>query len=1285
MSFITRQARRIFVPVVAASALGATMFVTGGVASAVTQNGYAFNDAWTLGTLANTANTPTAYATQATNRATTQIPLSTGTVGLTATFTPGSGEVAGTNFLSAGTNQGAYAAADTMLTGRPAPASLPALGVVTNASRCAGALGSAAHQNFSGICEGVGEITFTFDRPVTNPLLDLTGVGGWGGFRHLDGWAKGSYSSTIWNITTPGVTFTDLSSGATTLEIAEAGKQVKVSANNAMPRCDDEGKQPVVQESPEARFPKAKAAGCGTVVLDGTFTTVTFRLDAWVTPASEFTAAASDTGPWFFLNEDGTETKDGINGYNMVFGEKLRGADRRDVSLNDLQRVSVRLPEPAALGNLAFFDADGDGTYGTGDSPLAGVQVGLEQLIDGVWVPATDVSGETVAPVTTTDTGLYRFTNLVPGRDYRVTFAAPTGYGYTTVGSSDVQTATNAVDDDSNAIATTGNQAHSPTVVLAPGATNNTIDAGLVLLPAAVGDRVWLDLDRDGIQDAGEPGVEGVTVRLLDEAGNVVDTTTTDSSGNYRFDGVSPGTYTVQFDHSTATTAGIAGYSPVDRGGDDALDSDATPYPSAPTYAETPAFTLAPGQENLTLDAGLVLQTASVGDRVWLDRDRDGVQDAGEPGVAGVTVQLLDADGNVVGTTTTDGNGNYLFTGLEPGSYSVRFDHSTATTAGIAGYAPGGAGTDPLVDSDVTTTSGTTGTTAAFTLAPGDAKRDVDAGVVLQTASVGDRVWLDRDRDGIQDAGEPGVAGVTVQLLDGDGNVVATRVTDSNGNYLFTGLEPGSYSVRFDHSTATTAGIAGYAPGGAGTDPLVDSDVATTSGTTGTTAAFTLAPGDAKRDVDAGVVLQTASIGDRVWLDRDRDGVQDAGEPGVAGVTVQLLDADGNVVGTTTTDGSGNYLFTGLEPGSYSVRFDHSTATTAGIAGYAPGGAGTDPLVDSDVATTSGTTGTTAAFTLAPGDAKRDVDAGVVLQTASIGDRVWLDRDRDGIQDDGEPGVAGVTVQLLDGDGNVVATRVTDSNGNYLFDDIEPGTYTVRFDHSTSSITGIRGWSPTGAGTADTDSDASPTGVTGPITVAAGDAIRNVDAGITLLLGSVSGRIYEDVDEGYGYDDGEAPFAGLTIQLIDKDGNVVAETTTGADGTYRFDDVEPGDYTIKIVDPPAGRVFETPGPVTVVAGEESVNHNSGFHVVIPVVTVPPTTSTVPSTTSTVPATTPTTSTPGQVSGNGSTSRPANSTPSSVATRALARTGAETRSLAVIGGLMTVIGGAVVIVTRRRAL
>jgi protocatechuate 3,4-dioxygenase beta subunit len=405
----------------------------------------------------------------------------------------------------------------------------------------------------------------------------------------------------------------------------------------------------------------------------------------------------------------------------------------------------------------------------------------------------------------------------------------------------------------------------------------------------------------------------------------------------------------------------------------------------------------------------------------------------------------------------------------------------------------------------------------------------------------------------------------------------------------------------------------------------------------------------------------------------------------VAGVTVQLLDGDGNVVATRVTDSNGNYLFTGLEPGSYSVRFDHSTATTAGIAGYAPGGAGTDPLVDSDVATTSGTTGTTAAFTLAPGDAKRDVDAGVVLQTASIGDRVWLDRDRDGIQDDGEPGVAGVTVQLLDGDGNVVATRVTDSNGNYLFDDIEPGTYTVRFDHSTSSITGIRGWSPTGAGTADTDSDASPTGVTGPITVAAGDAIRNVDAGITLLLGSVSGRIYEDVDEGYGYDDGEAPFAGLTIQLIDKDGNVVAETTTGADGTYRFDDVEPGDYTIKIVDPPAGRVFETPGPVTVVAGEESVNHNSGFHVVIPVVTVPPTTSTVPSTTSTVPATTPTTSTPGQVSGNGSTSRPANSTPSSVATRALARTGAETRSLAVIGGLMTVIGGAVVIVTRRRAL
>ena len=65
------------------------------------------------------------------------------------------------------------------------------------------------------------------------------------------------------------------------------------------------------------------------------------------------------------------------------------------------------------------------------------------------------------------------------------------------------------------------------------------------------------------------------------------------------------------------------------------------------------------------------------------------------------------------------------------------------------------------------------------------------------------------------------------------------------------------------------------------------------------------------------------------------------------------------------------------------------------------------------------------------------------LETRALIGKVWLDFDRDGVQDEGEPGIANVTVNLYDASGNLVATTVTDSDGGYLFPDLVPGTYTV--------------------------------------------------------------------------------------------------------------------------------------------------------------------------------------------------------------------------------------------------
>ncbi len=353
---------------------------------------------------------------------------------------------------------------------------------------------------------------------------------------------------------------------------------------------------------------------------------------------------------------------------------------------------------------------------------------------------------------------------------------------------------------------------------------------------AQLGDLVWGELNVNGVQDAGEPGVPGVTVQLRNGQGTVVLTTTTNGTGNYLFTGLEPGTYSVCF----VVPAGSQLTTP-NAGGNDGTDSDA-----ALANGCTGQYVLAPGDSNLTVDAGIVPipgQPAQLGDRVWRDTNSNGVQDAGEPGVVSVTVQLRDSTGTVISTTTTNAAGNYLFPGLNPGTYSVCFQPPAGTQLTTPN-----AGSDDALDSDALA-NGCTGT---YTLVAGESNLTVDAGIVpvpTQPAQIGDFVWRDNDGDGVQDAGEPGVQGVTVTLRDGNGNVISTTLTNANGNYLFPGLPPGTYSVCF-------ALPPGYdrSPGDQGGNDGADSDANITTGCTGP---YVLTPGESNLTVDAGLVPQS--------------------------------------------------------------------------------------------------------------------------------------------------------------------------------------------------------------------------------------------------------------------------------------------------------------------------------------------------------------------------------------------------------------------------------------------
>jgi len=305
---------------------------------------------------------------------------------------------------------------------------------------------------------------------------------------------------------------------------------------------------------------------------------------------------------------------------------------------------------------------------------------------------------------------------------------------------------------------------------------------------------------------------------LLDAAGNPI-TTATDANGDYLFTDLPPGDYYVTFDLSSLPQ----NYTPTQQNAtntqlpatSDQSDSDADPT----TGATDPTGMLNSNDSDLTLDMGIHRNdNVEVGDRVWYDNDKDGVQDAGESGVPGVGVALYDATtsqpmtdaaGNPL-TTVTDANGNYLFTDLPPGDYYVVFDlgtlpaNHTTTTPNMGG---------DTTDSDADPTTGQTPSTGF--LNSNEQDLTLDMGIHRQdNVVVGDRVWFDDNRNGIQDSpqnglGEAGVPNVlavlynaaTGQPITDQFGVPMIDLTDTNGDYLFENLPPGDYYVEFQLNT----------------------------------------------------------------------------------------------------------------------------------------------------------------------------------------------------------------------------------------------------------------------------------------------------------------------------------------------------------------------------------------------------------------------------------------------------------------------------------------------------
>ncbi|HDE0718794.1 TPA: carboxypeptidase regulatory-like domain-containing protein, partial [Staphylococcus aureus] len=538
-------------------------------------------------------------------------------------------------------------------------------------------------------------------------------------------------------------------------------------------------------------------------------------------------------------------------------------------------------------------------------------------------------------------------------------------------------------------LSSTGNKSVSTGNAL--GFTNNQ-SGGAGQEVYKIGNYVWEDTNKNGVQELGEKGVGNVTVTVFDNNTNTkVGEAVTKEDGSYLIPNLPNGDYRVEFSNLPK------GYevTPSKQGNNEELDSNGLS-----------SVITVNGKDNLSADLGIYKPKYNLGDYVWEDTNKNGIQDQDEKGISGVTVTLKDENGNVLKTVTTDADGKYKFTDLDNGNYKVVF-----TTP--EGYTPTTvtSGSDIEKDSNGLTTTGVINGADNMTLDSGFYK--------TPKYNLGNYVWEDTNKDGKQDSTEKGISGVTVTLKNENGEVLQTTKTDKDGKYQFTGLENGTYKVEFETPS-------GYTPTqvGSGTDEGIDSNGTSTTGVIK----------DKDNDtIDSGFYKPTYNLGDYVWEDTNKNGVQDKDEKGISGVTVTLKDENDKVLKTVTTDENGKYQFTDLNNGTYKVEFETPS-------GYTPTSvtSGNDTEKDSNGLTTTGVIKDADNMTLDSGFYK--------TPKYSLGDYVWYDSNKDGKQDSTEKGIKDVKVTLLNEKGEVIGTTKTDENGKYRFDNLDSGKYKVIFE-----------------------------------------------------------------------------------------------------------------------------------------------------------------------------------------------------------------------------------------------
>jgi len=726
-------------------------------------------------------------------------------------------------------------------------------------------------------------------------------------------------------------------------------------------------------------------------------------------------------------------------------------------------------------------------------------------------------------------------------------------------------------------VAILGNYSNKVTVTAKDYEDNSVTDSASsayigkerVLEKGSIGNYVWLDSNRDGLQNKNELPLSNIVVKLFDSNNQEIASTKTDNSGKYLFPDVVVGNYYVTFSIPTGYSVTVK-----NSGEDKSKDSDAD------KGGKTDTFTLSEGEELDSIDMGLSPSLVLVGNRVWFDTDRDGIQDNSEQeGIKDVMVKLYSHDNKLVAQTKTKASGFYEFKDITAGSYYIIFSIPKNYTV-----SPQDKGTNESTDSDA---NPQTGKTELFSLVAGLDNRTIDMGLYHSRAKIGDRVWYDSNKNGLQDKGENGLANVTVKLYQvGKDKAVAETKTTATGIYVFEDIKPSEYYIIFTPPVAYT-----ITQQHRGENKSLDSD----ANEDGKTDSFVIESGVQNSTIDMGVYQSVATLGDRVWNDTNHDGLQDKGEVGVKDVKVILSSTtDGTFTKETLTDENGNYLFTHLPAGEYSLEFKDLPYGYL-ITEKDHNGNGKD-LVDSDVFLNDEQKIVTQSTLLKAGSNDLSWDMGIyktvsLPEKAVLGNLVWEDYNKDGIQDIGERGVADVSVTLFNYDTDMkIATIKTDENGLYEFVHLDPElSYYVQFTVPTGYVV-----SPQDQDDDIIDSDVDERGKSEVITLEANQIDSSVDMGIHHEGSAIGDRVWYDENRGVSngiQEENENGVSDVTVTLYNRSAEKISQTQTNASGAYHFTNIPKGQYHILFTNLPDGYIFTQKGAGTDDEFDSDANSN----------------------------------------------------------------------------------------------